>query len=661
MERREGPRLARLFKQQLTRHLASGHSLAMGDQILASGTNFLATVLIARFGGASALGSYVVAMTILAALLAFQDALIIKPYTIQQHGIEGSRENHAGMSLLFSLALSAACTIALGIFWICCGVAGWAASMASMVLVLACVVPFALAKEFARRYSFAQLALWNAITIDSAVATLQIGGLVGLGIAGQLSASTALASLSLSCGLTSVVWFTLRRGSFDMSCHKFRSTAWQSWTLGKWLLAGQITREVQQSAPYWLLSLVAGPAMTGIYAASMSVVSFANPLVFGLSNIITAKSSLAWKDGGGPALWARSIRDALLLGTVLSILCAVVFMAGDQIIAVLFPREVASGGATLTFLLALSIMAAATGMPASNALAVMQRPRAIVVVGIAGAVTTVSLTYLLLLEWGLIGAAWGFLLGNVLGLCGRWASLAVLIPGPRNRTSAIAAVRALGGFEATTHLAAEMLGEGDFAAVYRVARPAARPGSEIPDVIAVKMFKPEAGYDGEELNRQFIALNDMNCALDGVSADGWTARVPKPFRIIAEPAAIVMSLVPGKAFDAMASEGGLESDAQVAEVATATCSIMTHAWSVGKVHGDFGLRNLLFDREGRTIGQAAIQFALHEPAVAAVVPNIYDQAGLREFAASCEATPLSDADYARVQDLYATNFGLPAR
>ncbi len=73
------------------------------------------------------------------------------------------------------------------------------------------------------------------------------------------------------------------------------------------------------------------------------------------------------------------------------------------------------------------------------------------------------------------------------------------------------------------------------------------------------------------------------------------------------------------------------------------------------------VEQLEFLREGRTIGQAAIQFALHERAVASVVPNIYDQAGLREFAATCEATPLSDADYGRVQDLYATNFGLPAR
>ncbi len=70
------------------------------------------------------------------------------------------------------------------------------------------------------------------------------------------------------------------------------------------------------------------------------------------------------------------------------------------------------------------------------------------------------------------------------------------------------------------------------------------------------------------------------------------------------------------------------------------------------------LERLDFLEEGRTMGQAAIQFILHEPSVASVLPNIYDEAGLEEFATFDRAAPLSDADYARVQELYARNFDL---
>ncbi|CAM3233965.1 aldo/keto reductase [Deinococcus saxicola] len=61
---------------------------------------------------------------------------------------------------------------------------------------------------------------------------------------------------------------------------------------------------------------------------------------------------------------------------------------------------------------------------------------------------------------------------------------------------------------------------------------------------------------------------------------------------------------------------------------------------------------------GRTIGQLAIQFALHSPMMAAVLPNIYDQKGLREYVAAFGAKPLGDDEYDAIQTLYRANFGL---
>ncbi|MBI5949766.1 MAG: aldo/keto reductase [Chloroflexi bacterium] len=60
----------------------------------------------------------------------------------------------------------------------------------------------------------------------------------------------------------------------------------------------------------------------------------------------------------------------------------------------------------------------------------------------------------------------------------------------------------------------------------------------------------------------------------------------------------------------------------------------------------------------RTLGQAAIQFALYQPAVASVLPNIYNTEMLEEFATCDRAAPLSEEEYGRVQALYARNFDL---
>ncbi|GMA16711.1 aldo/keto reductase [Deinococcus metallilatus] len=62
--------------------------------------------------------------------------------------------------------------------------------------------------------------------------------------------------------------------------------------------------------------------------------------------------------------------------------------------------------------------------------------------------------------------------------------------------------------------------------------------------------------------------------------------------------------------------------------------------------------------EGRTIGQLALQFALRSPAMASVIPNIYDQKGLEEYASTFGAAPLTDAEYHDIQRLYQANFGL---
>jgi aryl-alcohol dehydrogenase-like predicted oxidoreductase len=66
------------------------------------------------------------------------------------------------------------------------------------------------------------------------------------------------------------------------------------------------------------------------------------------------------------------------------------------------------------------------------------------------------------------------------------------------------------------------------------------------------------------------------------------------------------------------------------------------------------------ESQDRTLGQAAIRWLLAEPKVMSVLPNIYDRAQLHEFAAASEAPALTPSDLARVNALYANNFGLPA-
>ena len=58
--------------------------------------------------------------------------------------------------------------------------------MVHVLGVLAAIIPFMLLRDFARRFAFAELRMFTALMLDTSVAAVQIGGLLGLAAAGRL-------------------------------------------------------------------------------------------------------------------------------------------------------------------------------------------------------------------------------------------------------------------------------------------------------------------------------------------------------------------------------------------------------------------------------------------------------------------------------------------
>ncbi len=61
---------------------------------------------------------------------------------------------------------------------------------------------------------------------------------------------------------------------------------------------------------------------------------------------------------------------------------------------------------------------------------------------------------------------------------------------------------------------------------------------------------------------------------------------------------------------------------------------------------------------GRTLSQAAIKFILAEPSIGSVLPNIYNERQLREFAAASDTPDLTPAELTTLAELRARNYGL---
>jgi O-antigen/teichoic acid export membrane protein len=414
-------------KASLLRVIARTHVPALADQAVVSGTSFAATVMIGRWTHAGELGVYAIAISVLVSALAIQEALVSIPYAIQRYQPVGTSTEHSGSSLAQSGVLSV-----LGTAFLVAAASGLSACNAAPELVtvtwvLAGVMPLVLLREFARRFAFAHLRFAQILLLDVAVAAIQLGMLVWLVWTGRASAAAACAALGTACGLSAAVWLWLARAKFAIRVSGVWASVRHSWGLGQWFLASQILAQVQIYLPCWLTVLIAGAGATGIYAACMSVVALANPLILGLGNTLIPRSVLAWNEMGAAHLRRQAIQDALLLGAVTTLFCVLMLFAGDDVLGWLYGTQYEGHGATVT-MLALAILAAALGIPPANALASMQQPRAIVwTCGIGAAVTAVLVPWLMV-HWGLWGAAGGALAGNTAATAARWVVLLAFVP-----------------------------------------------------------------------------------------------------------------------------------------------------------------------------------------------------------------------------------------
>jgi O-antigen/teichoic acid export membrane protein len=410
------------------RTLCDPHVLALADQAVVSATSFLTTIAVGRATSASELGVYALGMSVLIAFANVQESLVSLPYTIQRFRPEGAPGEHAGSSLMLGGLLSALAISTLGATAAGIPVIDAKSELTTTVWVLAAVAPFVMLREFGRRFAFAHLRVADALVLDVTVAAMQLSVLCWLGWIGWMSAPTALAAIGAGCGLAGITWLYVGQHNFAFRRCLVWGAARRSWNLGKWLLANQLILVVQRQITYWMLIGIAGTTATGIFAACMSIGDLASPLMQGLSNSLWAKAALALKEGGGGALRREAFHETLLLGAPLIVFCATILVAGEYLMQLLCPGQDYGGRGDIVTVLALAQLSFAIGIPPYNALSITEHTSVNFWIGLVGTALTMVLVWALVVEWGVLGAAYGILAGNTGRSVVRWAVFWRIVP-----------------------------------------------------------------------------------------------------------------------------------------------------------------------------------------------------------------------------------------
>jgi O-antigen/teichoic acid export membrane protein len=422
----------------LLRIISGPHALALLDQAVVSGASFLTTVMVGRWAVSSQLGIYSIGVSLLVSGVTFQNSLISLPYTIHRQQPLGTAEEDAGSALMHTGLVSALAILVLVASAVGLSAYGAGPEFVTMSWALAGVAPFVLFREFSRQFAFAHLQLMQPLAVDAAAAAIQISLLSWLGWTGRMSTVTALGAIGAGCAVPTIVWLFLTARDFAIRGRQTLAALKKNWSLGKWLLASQLTEQVRTYITYWASMAIVGASATGAYAACMSIALFANPFILGVGNILTPRLVLAWKNGGGKGLRAQAIRDSLLLGAVMSIFCIAVLLGGENLIHFLYHNKEYEGQGHLVVVLAVALSASVVSNPASNALASMQRPRAILFVSSIGAAITVVMVCSLMVAGGMLWAAYGLLIGNTAGSIGRWLAFLAVVRQSYGASAALA-------------------------------------------------------------------------------------------------------------------------------------------------------------------------------------------------------------------------------
>lgn len=402
------------------------NTLALIDQGLVSGTNFVSALMLARFAALSEYGAYVLAFAVLTFVQAVQGGLMIGPLLV----FGASRRGHEFNAYVKAMArllifLVAAVTLLLGIvafisYQFHRGMTGTTGAL----VCLAASIPFILIWEFLRRIMYCAGYGGRAVVMDMALMAIQIGTLstllmLDLGRGGHhwLSAGNAVLAIGLACFVASLpaVWWL--RDAWRARAMAFRAALAECWSYGRWGGASTLLALGYAQGNYLILGAMLGAEAVAQFDGPRLIVA---PLILAItawSNVVVPAGARTFASEGMGEAIRLIIRAATPLAVLLLACLAVVLIFPDEMVGiVLGPRF--QGAQTTLILWALIMACIMFSTMISTVFGVSRLPKYITYCHVMGLCAGLPATVLLVSLVGTEGAAYARLLSEILLVLG---------------------------------------------------------------------------------------------------------------------------------------------------------------------------------------------------------------------------------------------------
>jgi O-antigen/teichoic acid export membrane protein len=388
---------------------AGKSGFAVADQGFISGSNFVLSILLARWMGADQYGAYALAFSIFILLSLLYLSMVLEPMAVfgaatYRGGLRGYLKSllwiHIALTLVIfvGLGISSAATALWG------QQPGLAGALAGVMLASPCVLLFWLV----RRAFYLELSPANAAIGALLYCAVALVGVYIIHWSGWLSAFSAFLPIAVAAILTTVLLYyrlrpTLRPATIEVKTGE----VWQRhWGYGRWALASAIASWVPAYIYYPLLTSFSSMSQSGELKALMNLVAPMQQTQAALSMLFLPYAARVFGEQGNSSVGSITRRLTMMSLGVSAVYWALIIpfrqtvfhlLYGGRYMEVAYLIPAISVGAIL--------WSGASG--SSIVLRAMGSPASVFVAFIASSVISLAVGIPACRYYGVVGAVWG--------------------------------------------------------------------------------------------------------------------------------------------------------------------------------------------------------------------------------------------------------------
>ena len=390
-------------------------AFSLWDQGLASGANFAANLLLARWLPTAAYGAFAVAFAVYTFIYGFYNVLLLEPMSVL-----GPSRHPESLQGYFRTQLTLHVVLAcpLAILGLLTGLVFWRIApespLVGAIMGLGLTLPFILLLWLARRICYAV----QRPSMAATGSTIYLGfiglGLVALNhfrVLGPFTAFVWMGSGSFLASMYLIVQTGLLKGGLVRSSNMSWREVWQeNWNYGRWLVGSAALSSVVSQAQVFFVSALLGLGAAGVLRAMQLPALLVTQISTATGFLILPIFAYDVRAGAMLKMRQKAILVSVGISSFAVILGAVTWAFSGPLEQTLYSGKYASY-AWLMPVLVLVTLAYGPMQGFGMALRAIRKPQFDLVSGLFAAPIAVLCAYLGTGWWGLAGAAFSLILG----------------------------------------------------------------------------------------------------------------------------------------------------------------------------------------------------------------------------------------------------------